>query len=86
MGVGTWGGVGEPGRGVERSYGISCVFVFGDGVGLVVVYDGVCGVVSEREMGSGWGGCCFGIVDGVGVMGKVRVGMACGGWGIGCCD
>ena len=43
-GVGTWGGVGEPGRGVERSYGISCVFVFGDGVGLVVVYDGVCGL------------------------------------------
>ena len=31
------------------------------------------------------GGCGFGIVDGVGVMCKVRVGMACGGWVIGCC-
>ncbi len=50
MGVGTWDGVGEPGGGVERSYGISCVFVFCDGVGLVVGYDGGCGVVSEREM------------------------------------
>ena len=31
------------------------------------------------------GGCGFGIVDGVGVMCKVRVGMAWGGWMIGCC-
>jgi len=54
VGVGTRGGVGEPGGGVERSYGISWVFVFCDGVGLVVVYDGfVCGVVAKM-IGVGW--------------------------------
>ena len=55
MGVGTRGGVGGPGGGVDRSYGISWVFVFCDGVGLVVVYDGYVWVLL-RNVRCDWGG------------------------------